>query len=188
MECGVRLEAKLQLLFVWMWKCNTAALAHRDSAVFSRGKAAFCCRDIQPSIAIHTERGEQKRVYIRKQCREIWSSCYMQSREYNGKGHPERRPFGRLFRWRCREGLLKKETQFSKCIFEPTQQNFNFLQIFCIALSQYQMVLSAELYIFQKVQIKFSSPQWAERKCSVQVHWDIRARSFLPAHNDLMWT
>ena len=31
MECGVRLEAKLQLLFVWMWKCNTAALAHTET-------------------------------------------------------------------------------------------------------------------------------------------------------------
>ena len=67
MECGVRLEAKLQLLFVWMWKCNTAALAHRDSAVFSRGKAAFCCREIYyynlPLLFTQREENRKECIY-----------------------------------------------------------------------------------------------------------------------------
>ena len=46
MECGVRLEVKLQLLFVWMWKCNTAALARTETRRSFLGEAAFCCREI----------------------------------------------------------------------------------------------------------------------------------------------
>ena len=40
----------------------------------------------------------------------------------------------------------------------------------------------------QKVQIKISSPQWSERKDQDQVHRHIWTWSFLPVHNDLMWT
>ena len=46
----------------------------------------------------------------------------------------------------------------------------------------------SELYKVQKVQIKISSPQWSQRKDQDQVHWHIWTWSFLPVHNDLMWT
>ena len=98
MECGVRLEAKLQLLFVWMWKCNTAALAHTETRrSFLEEKRPFAVEKYTTTTFhcySHRERRTEKSVAYRGDMEFLLHT----TREYNGKGHPERRPFGRLFR------------------------------------------------------------------------------------------
>ena len=64
MECGVRLEAKLQLLFVWMWKCNTAALAHTETRrSFLEEKRPFAV-EIYNLPLLFTQREENRKECI----------------------------------------------------------------------------------------------------------------------------
>ena len=70
------------------------------------------------------------------------------------------------------EYLMKRALNSGQC------GHFRFASLHC----------KSELYKVQKVQIKISSPQWSERKGQDQVHRHIWAWSFLPDHNDLMWT